>query len=590
MIPDLSDATVGPRRSTFRSTRQFPLELLCTTLVLLALPIRLVADGKFFPTALAANVTIPDQRALIHFTNGVERLVIETRFTGPGTNFAWVVPLPSQPTVEEASTGLFPTLEYLFRPRILHYTPRFYRGFVAFLGIGWLLATVRPDKRFHWLDLAACGLVGLAGAAGDPEPMVGLVAFVILLCCVMLARFVISPAVSLLTLAVIGVAVVTLFFPALAKSKAGSLGLAGMDRVDVLDRRLVGIYETTTIASRDPQALQAWLRKNGFAISTNSEPVIASYVQDGWIFVAARVRRDQSDLGTSTPHPLSFVFKTRRPVYPMRLTGVDNGRLEVALYVFGPSRAKAAHFTVTRCARPQYPQPSESWANWTPEDPNIVHPLLRKWVGGSPVATKLDAALSPEEMRQDVWIDWEPFSEQRSQVFSRTAAANRALNWGTGILACGLVAAAVLTRIPKGSEGWKRSMSGIAGILIVAGATIGGAIYLALPKSEVRLVHWPYHKTHQSLYQLSIELEDSRFAGADEARAEIRRIVGGRDGKFFKKMGVDWENYYLGGRIHEEDSPGNFVMRDTAGGIEFVAHDAQGTEHVLGTISLHPAR
>lgn len=28
---------------------------------------------------------LPDQRALIHFTDGAERLVIETRFTGQGT-------------------------------------------------------------------------------------------------------------------------------------------------------------------------------------------------------------------------------------------------------------------------------------------------------------------------------------------------------------------------------------------------------------------------------------------------------------------------------------------------------------------------
>src|ERR1051326_5694263 len=77
---------------------------------------RAAADGKVYaPVAVAAQPVIPDQRALICYSNGVERLVIETRFFGPGTNFAWVIPLPAKPLVEQASVGLFPTLDYLFR-------------------------------------------------------------------------------------------------------------------------------------------------------------------------------------------------------------------------------------------------------------------------------------------------------------------------------------------------------------------------------------------------------------------------------------------------------------------------------------------
>src|SRR5690349_16851031 len=73
-------------------------------------PISTWADGKFYPPkALPASINIPDQSALLIWSNGVERLVIETRFVGEGTNFAWVVPLPSIPKIEPATTGLFPT-------------------------------------------------------------------------------------------------------------------------------------------------------------------------------------------------------------------------------------------------------------------------------------------------------------------------------------------------------------------------------------------------------------------------------------------------------------------------------------------------
>jgi hypothetical protein len=87
-------------------------------LLLLFLPLAALADGMVIPTiAYPAKITIPDQRALICFSNGTERLVIETRFTGAGTNFAWVVPLPGQPVIEEATTGLFTTLQYLVPAR-----------------------------------------------------------------------------------------------------------------------------------------------------------------------------------------------------------------------------------------------------------------------------------------------------------------------------------------------------------------------------------------------------------------------------------------------------------------------------------------
>jgi hypothetical protein len=127
-----------------------------------------------------------------------------------------------------------------------------------------------------------------------------------------------------------------------------------------------------------------------------------------WVFVAAKVRRDNASLDTSTPHPLSFTFKTDKPVYPMRLTGLANKPLRVELYVFGPARAKAPHFNVKRCLQPNYSSPppsdvSTSW-NWmclSPETPNIVHPLLRKWANGLPVATKLVGTLSPMNLRRD---------------------------------------------------------------------------------------------------------------------------------------------------------------------------------------------
>jgi len=543
----------------------------------LFLPFQLFADGKVFPPlALPAHVTIPDQRALIHFTNGTERLVIETRFTGSGTNFAWVVPLPGRPVIEEASTGLFPTLQHLFRPRFEHTVTRYYLGILALLGAGYLLLFVRPDSRLNWLDLAACALVGIAVGIGSDGPLLGLIPFSLLVCGVMLVRFVTSSVVALVVVVAVVVAVGVLL-PGLAKARSGSMDASsGSDGIEILNRQVVGVFETTTIASRDPKALQIWLRGNGFAMSTNAAPVIESYVKDGWIFVAAKVWRDTAGEATSTPHPLSFTFATDKPVYPMRLTGVDNGSLSVELYVFGPGRAEARHFNVERCTEPSYPSAEESWSYWSPERPRIRHPLLRRWVNGAPVATKLSARLGPADMRDDIWLEWASFREKRSVVYSRLGAFTVALNWGAAMIVLGLLGVCVADR--AGSR-WPARLPKLLAGTAVSGLMLFGLIYLALPKTDVRLVKRPWADAMQNLLQLYFELQDSSTNQPTivEARAFLNSPTNGISGSIRV-------NPWSGSRIREEDSPGNYSLRATSDGLKYIAHDAEGAEHSIGRV------
>ncbi|MGO8929357.1 MAG: DUF2330 domain-containing protein [Limisphaerales bacterium] len=420
-------------------------------LSLLLLPVAALGDGRMIPsTAFTANITMPDQQALIHFTNGTERLVIETRFTGAGTNFAWVVPLPGQPIVEAATTGLFPTLRYLFQPRVIHNVPHYYIGI-----------------------LVVIGLILLLRAAFRAGVLAGTVAF--------------------LTIFLLGA---MLLLPVL--STAGHRGMATTTEgaVSILDRRVVGVFDTTTIASQDPKALRDWLRENGFVASADIDPAIESYVKEGWVFVAAKVRRDLAELQTNTPHPLSFTFKTVRPVYPIRLTGINNGPLRVELYVFGPERASAPHFEVERCTQPAYPELDNEWARVSGEIPNIVHPLLRQWVGGSPVATKLTATLTPADMRQDVWLDWGFFCEKKSRLYSREGALVYALNWGAAVFAAGLLLGWLASR---GREVVRRWLPELDVGAVLLGVSLAGVLDLTLPKTEVRLVRMPGGRAQSNL-------------------------------------------------------------------------------------------
>jgi hypothetical protein len=583
-------------------------------LLLWFLPVAALADGMVIPTvAYPAKVTIPDQRALICFSNGTERLVIETRFTGAGTNFAWVVPLPSPPVIEQATTGLFPTLHYIFRPEIVHEVPPYFIGILALIWLGYVLFFVRPTGRINGLDLAASLLLIVAicvnAVAGTnltdfdwaDFAVFGVGMLIIYLdqmCIVLLVRFWRRFGVftKFLLIFILAFQVSAIIAGMSAGARSRSMGAAtSTATVSILDRKLIGIFETTTITSRDPKALENWLRENGFAVSTNAEPVIASYVKDGWVFVATKIRRDDAKPDTSTPHPLSFTFKTDKPVYPMRLTGLNSQSLSVELYVFGPARAEAPHFKVERCTRPNYPEPppndfwSWNWRSSSPETPDIVHPLLRKWVIGSPVATKLVGRLSPADMQTDVWLDQAPFFfEQKNRLFSQQGALTIALNWGTEFFAAGLVVVCLLAFTKKK---YKLKLPRLFGNVFLSSLCLVGLIYLCLPKIEVRTVKVPRGMEQVSLFQLGEYLSDSNPATRAEISAKVQHLLANPtndvEWSHFAGRMQSMDNYLLGGRIREEDSPGNFTLRENDGQLEIVAYDAQGAEHILpGELSL----
>lgn len=492
-------------------------------LLLLFLPLAALADGRVIPTvAYPAKITIPDQRALICFSNGTERLVIETRFTGSGTNFAWVVPLPSQPVIEEATTGLFPTLQYLFQPEIIHIVPRYWLGILVTVGLIYLFRLLVKYSS------------------------IGFTIFIVFL--LMFFAALLLPALS-------------------AAKRKGMESTSSEQNVSILDRKLVGVFETTTITSHDAKALQAWLSENGFAMPTNAEPVIASYVKDGWVFVATKVRRDKPDNETSTPHPLSFTFKTDKPVYPMRLTGVDNGPLSVELYVFGPSRANALHFEVESCTRP-----------------NIAHPLLHKWVGDLTVATKLTATLSPSHMRTDVWLEQAPFLfEHRNRLFSRQGALTTALNWGVELFAAGLITVCL---VAFASGKYKTKLPRLIGIVFVAGVAVAGFAYLCLPKIEVKLVRGHFRNVMKmEQIALRLALGDSDWKTTVEVRTGLQQTISNPTNAAYYGL-KNWDNHFVGGQFREEDSPGNYLLRETNNQLQLIFFYPNGEEEISETQDL----
>ncbi len=116
------------------------------------------------------------------------------------------------------------------------------------------------------------------------------------------------------------------------------------DGIDVLDEQVVGIYQTMTVSALDAEILSDSLSAWGFIHEDNVdavEPMLESYVLEGWYFVAMKVdsstyeESGAGQYGTNTMQPMEFRFHTDAPVYPMRISALSASPYytEVILYL-----------------------------------------------------------------------------------------------------------------------------------------------------------------------------------------------------------------------------------------------------------------
>ncbi len=504
-------------------------------------------DGKVFPrAAVSTAVEIPDQRALIHFADGTERLVVETAFVGRGTNFVWVMPVPSTPKIEAVSRGLFPTLQTVFQPQVIF--------------------KVRPYFVWMW-TVAALVWLGIWCLQHRPALL------------------------AVLYLLLAGGLVVLFLLPSLATAKARSLTSGLAAAVQVLARERVGIYDVTTITSKEPDALLRWLQEQGFAASPKIIPVVRDYVAQGWVFVLARLAREADDSNPATPHPLAFTFKTDKPVYPLRLTGVENPSCRIDLYVFGLGRARVPGFKVVRCEKPSYPV-AGSAPRFEAGPLRIRHAQLAAFVTNAAVATKLSAELTPAEMNRDAEISWTACSVHGATVYTSSAAIILAANFASGAALLGWV---LLPWLPRR---WHRGVETARpwqGRVLFAAAAAGMLTYALLPKisaGETRYLVRPHSLAKQQLLEIGIGLLDEvgetnqgsaleKLQALAADRAVMPRLL-------WNASAQAKQNVFTGDLLRFEDSPGNISFRASTNNFELIWHDWDGAEELRYTFQPPP--
>lgn len=126
---------------------------------------------------------------------------------------------------------------------------------------------------------------------------------------------------------------------ALASADAAGFGPnAGNEEVTVLHRGTVGPYETVTLATDTPGALNRWLDDNGFGVDDGTQPVIDAYVKEGFDFIALKL---QPGKDVKEMKPVRVVMPGASPTLPLRMVAAGTGA-NVAITLFTISESRLA--------------------------------------------------------------------------------------------------------------------------------------------------------------------------------------------------------------------------------------------------------
>ena len=149
------------------------------------------------------------------------------------------------------------------------------------------------------------------------------------------------------------------------KMRAGGLDLARAastkDKVKVLKREAVGMYEVAVLAAGSAEALKKWMKQNRYQYPVGMDTVANEYIEQKWCFVAVKTK--VQDKGKVDPKPgqrrinsnlekgdsftghvqgLGFRFRSKELVVPMRLSAFNEGDMRNIVYLLtrGPRKIR----------------------------------------------------------------------------------------------------------------------------------------------------------------------------------------------------------------------------------------------------------
>ncbi|MFO0650920.1 MAG: DUF2330 domain-containing protein [Polyangiales bacterium] len=134
--------------------------------------------------------------------------------------------------------------------------------------------------------------------------------------------------------------------------------------VEVLREGAVGPFAMSIISGRDPAAIGAWLRDNGYSVPAALAPVIERYTDLSMDFVALRLRPGE---GVDRMRPVRIRLPGYVPSLPLRMIAAGAGdRVGLTLVVLAANRVEAQNFS-----NAEITDDDLTW-NWdAPTDPTV---------------------------------------------------------------------------------------------------------------------------------------------------------------------------------------------------------------------------
>jgi len=144
-----------------------------------------------------------------------------------------------------------------------------------------------------------------------------------------------------------------------AEESSGSSSGGG---VTVTSQEQVGPYEAVQLQSNDGSALTAWLTSHGYQIPDSTKPIIASYVSQGFDFLALKL---VPGAGVQSMQPVRVTSSGAAPSLPLHMVAVGTGPTTgITIWLVASGRWAPTNFPTFTIS------PAEIVWDWTTESSN----------------------------------------------------------------------------------------------------------------------------------------------------------------------------------------------------------------------------
>jgi Uncharacterized protein conserved in bacteria (DUF2330) len=213
--------------------------------------------------------------------------------------------------------------------------------------------------------------------------------------------------------------------PPVAAGSAPSGGAgagASAPRIVVVSNRRIGGYQVAVLgAGSQAGALSAWLAQHQYELPSGARPIIASYLKQGWSFVAVRLAKRAS----GSLAPLRIRFASKRAIYPMRLEQLGHEPVTVNLYLVGEHPQAVSQLSLVHVGRVRSLHPA-------------VPAQLRRYLGGTWI-TRVDGDdLQPSTLTRDFVAQPIPNAGVGARVATATAGGTEPRWWVWLLLGAGV--------------------------------------------------------------------------------------------------------------------------------------------------------